>query len=148
MLDTYPQRKAVGERVKDLLTSTSNDYYDLLYRGGKLFAMKRQPPLQQPLLVTLTLGEDTLTEQIVVDPNTLEKGGTTAIDFFQPSLDGRHVAVSLSEKGSEDGTLNIFETSGKRLPERIARVNFPTAGGSVAWNADGTGGYYTRYPAA
>jgi prolyl oligopeptidase len=58
------------------------------------------------------------------------------------------VAVSLSEKGSEDGTLHIYERStGKKLPDAMPRVQYPTGGGSAAWNADGSGIYYTRYPA-
>src|SRR5205085_6669567 len=49
--------------------------------------------------------------------------------------------------GSEDGTLQFYETAtGKALPDTIAHVQYPTAGGSAAWNADGTGVYYTRFP--
>ncbi len=66
-----------------------------------------------------------------------------------PSLDGRLVAVSLSQKGSENGTLHVYEVaSGRELPDRIPHVNGGTAGGSVTWNADGSGLYYTRYPHA
>jgi len=55
--------------------------------------------------------------------------------------------VSLFKCGSEDGTLHFYETAtGKALPDRIAHVQYPTAGGSAAWNADGTGIYYTRFP--
>jgi prolyl oligopeptidase len=55
--------------------------------------------------------------------------------------------VSLSQGGSEDGTLHFYETAtGKVLPDSIAHVQYPTAGGSAAWNADGTGIYYTRFP--
>jgi prolyl oligopeptidase len=62
-------------------------------------------------------------------------------------LDGKYVAVSLSKGGSEDGTLHFYETAtGKALPDTIAHVQYPTAGGSAAWNADGTGVYYTRFP--
>ena len=146
--DAYPGHQAVADRVRQLLTSTSNDYFDLDYRGGKLFALKRQPPKQQPLLVTLKTADDVTSEHVVLDPNTLDAAGTTSIDFYAASRDGRYVAVSLSEKGSEDGTLDIFDTvTGQRVAGRIPDVNYPTAGGSVAWNADGTGFYYTRYPA-
>src|ERR1043166_1558774 len=65
-----------------------------------------------------------------------------------PSIDGKLVAVSLSENGSEDGTLHIYETAtGKELPDKIPRVQYPTGGGSAAWNADSSGIFYTRYPA-
>jgi prolyl oligopeptidase len=85
----------------------------------------------------------------VVDPNVLNANGTTAIDWFVPSPDGRLVAVSLSEGGSEQGTLNFFEVNtGRKLSDEIPRVQYPTGGGSAAWTADGTEILYTRYPHA
>src|ERR1700693_5922185 len=65
------------------------------------------------------------------------------------SLDGKLVAVSLSEGGSESGTVRVFDAAtGKPLPDVIPRVNGGTAGGSLAWNGDATGFFYTRYPRA
>src|SRR5204863_5664618 len=41
----------------------------------------------------------------------------------------------------------VFEVAtGKRLHDVVPRVNFATAGGSIAWKADNSGFYYTRYP--
>jgi prolyl oligopeptidase len=109
--------------------------------------MKFQPPKQQPLLVTLASADDLKSEKVVLDPNVLDTKGTTAIDWFVPSLDGKYVAISLSKGGSEDGTLHFYETAtGKSLPDTIAHVQYPTAGGSAAWNADSTGVFYTRFP--
>src|SRR5205823_3276 len=36
--------------------------------------------------------------------------------------------------------------TGKALPDTIVHVQYPTAGGSAAWNGDGSGIYYTRFP--
>jgi prolyl oligopeptidase len=109
--------------------------------------MKFQPPKQQPLLVTLASADDLKSEKVVLNPNVLDTKGTTAIDWFVPSSDGKYVAISLSKGGSEDGTLHFYETAtGKALPDTIAHVQYPTAGGSAAWNADGTGVFYTRFP--
>src|SRR3954451_4261542 len=109
--------------------------------------MKYQPPKEQAFLVTFNSAEDLSSERIILDPVALNPEATPSIDFYQPSLDGRLVAVSLSEKGSEKGTVHVYDVeTGTALGDVIPRVNGPTAGGSVAWNADSSGLYYTRYP--
>ncbi len=146
-LDKSPDRAAVEKQLTEWYAKTSPSYFSLVSRPGVLFAMKFQPPKQQPFLVTLVSADDLKSEKVVLDPNALDAKGTTAIDWFVPSLDGKHVAVSLSKGGSEDGTLHFYETAtGKALPDTIAHVQYPTAGGSAAWNADGSGIYYTRFP--
>src|SRR6266478_696092 len=146
-LDRLPDRAAIEKQLTEWYAKTSPSYSSLISRPGILFAMKFQPPKQQPLLVTLASADDLKSEKIVLDPNVLDTQGKTAIDWFVPSLDGKRVAVSLSKGGSEDGTLHFYETAtGKPLPDTIAHVQYPTAGGSAAWNADGTGIYYTRFP--
>jgi len=146
-LDKLPDRAAIEKQLTEWYAKTSPSYSSLVSRPGVLFAMKFQPPKQQPMLVTLTSADDLKTEKVVLDPNVLDAKGTTAIDWFVPSLDGKYVAVSLSKGGSEDGTLHIYEAAtAKALPDTIGHVQYPTAGGSAAWNADGTGIYYTRFP--
>jgi prolyl oligopeptidase len=146
-LDHLPDRPEIKAQLAKLLSESSSHYFDLQYVGGTLFAMKMQPPKQQAMLVALQSADDTASEKVVVDPNSMSEAGSIAIDFYVPSVDSKLVAVSLSKGGSEDGTGHVFETaSGKELPDRVARVNFATAGGSIAWNADGSGFYYTRYP--
>src|SRR6266480_776173 len=146
-LDKLPDRAAIEKQLTEWYAKASPNYSSLVSRSGILFALKFQPPKQQSLLVTLASADDLKSEKVVLDPNVLDAKGTTAVDWFVPSLDGKHVAVSLSKGGSEDGTLHFYETAtGKALPDTIAHVQYPTAGGSAAWNADGTGIYYTRFP--
>ncbi|MGW8250869.1 MAG: prolyl oligopeptidase family serine peptidase, partial [Anaerolineales bacterium] len=146
-LDHIPVRGKLYKRLETLYKATSSDYYAIYHRADRLFAVKWQPPKQQPLLVMLPSADHPESEKVVLDPNELDPSGGTAIDFYVPSLDGRYVALSLSKGGSEEGTLYVYDVeSGKPLDDEIPRVNYPTAGGSLAWNAEGSGFYYTRYP--
>src|SRR5216117_4068374 len=146
-LDKLPERAAIEKQLTEWYAKTSPSYSSIVSRPGILFAMKFQPPKQQQLLVTLASADNLKSEKVVIDPNVLDAKGTTAIDWFVPSLNGKYVAVSLSKGGSEDGTLHFYETAtGKALPDTIAHVQYPTAGGSAAWNTDGSGIYCTRFP--
>jgi prolyl oligopeptidase len=146
-LDALPSLTILRERIRGLL-GTSVRYTPTGWHGGRLFAYKYQPPLQQVLLVVIGDVDDLSTERVVVDPNALDPTGATAIDWFVPSLDGNLVAVSLSMGGSEDGTLHVFDVeTGQEVGEQIPRVQYGTAGGSVAWLEGSRSLLYTRYPA-
>ncbi|MEO7327286.1 MAG: prolyl oligopeptidase family serine peptidase, partial [Minicystis sp.] len=138
---------AVKARVSALLGGASPDRSGFIRRADQLFGFKDQPPKQQPFLISMKSADDTGSERVIVDPNQIDPSGKTAIDFFVPSLDGKLVAVSLSQGGTENGTVHIYDAvTGKEQGDTIAHVNGGTAGGSLTWNKDGSGFYYTRYP--
>jgi len=146
-LDAIPERPAIRARVAELLGAAPTRRYDFQYRGKMLFALKVQPPKNQPLLVVLSRPGDVQSERVVLDPNALDPAGHTTIDFFTPSFDGKRVLVSLSKNGSEDGTAYVYDVAtGERLADEVPGVNYPTGGGSFEWAPDGRGFYYTRYP--
>ncbi|HEY3244454.1 MAG TPA: S9 family peptidase, partial [Phycisphaerae bacterium] len=123
VLDQLPSADAIRKRVTELMRADSVDYSALRWRKGRLFALKQQPPKQQPFLITLKSADEPGSEHVIVDPNRLDEKGTTAIDFFVPSIDGKLVAVSLSEGGSESGTVYVYETAtGEKLEDVIPRV--------------------------
>ncbi len=146
-LDQLPARAAIKKRIQELVAASSTAYWDLGFRGGTLFAMKYQPPQQQPMLVAMRSADDPASANVIFDPNTASGKGSLSIEFYTPSLDGKYVAVAMSEGGSEDCSAHIFETAtGKELSDLVPRVNFATAGGSIDWKIDNSGFYYTRYP--
>lgn len=148
-LDKVPSADKIRTRFTELLGADGVSYDSLAYAAGKLFAVKHQPPKQQPFIVVLKSPDDLSGERTLVDPNELDKTGGTAFDWFIPSPDGKYLAVSLSKGGSESGDVHIFRVEdGKPTGDIIPRVNGGTAGGSVAWNAESTGFWYTRYPRA
>ncbi len=142
-LDHLPARAAIDGRLRELVSDQSADYSELRFRGGLLFALRNQPPQQQPELVAMRSADDPANARVVFDAN---KTGVS-IDYYAPSLDGRYVAVAVSKGGSEDSSAHVAEVStGKELPDVVPRVNFATAGGSISWKGDSSGFYYTRYP--
>jgi prolyl oligopeptidase len=146
-LDSLPDRPKIYDWLQQLEKRQSATHYGLQAAGGLLFALKWQPGKQQPMLVTLKSPDDPASEHVVLDPTSVDPSGHTAIQFYVPSLDGKQVAVCLAEGGSEAGNVHVYDVAtGKAQPDVVPRVNFPTAGGSVAWNADASGFYYTRYP--
>ncbi|HWI58375.1 MAG TPA: S9 family peptidase, partial [Bacillota bacterium] len=145
--DQLPYRDGIAQQLTQLRSEESARYYGLQERQGKIFAMRFKPPAQQPVLIRLSSLYPPALWRPVFDPNTYNTNGTTSVDWAVPSVDGRLIAVSLSEGGSEQGTLHFFEAeTGKRLRDEIPRVQYPTGGGSAAWTTDGAGVLYTRYP--
>ena len=146
-LDHLPARPAIKERLRQLANARSTTYSSLQFRAGMLFAQKREPKLQQPLLVVMRSADEPDSARVIFDPNAADTKGSVAVDFFVPSFGGKYVAAALSQNGSEDAAARVFEVAtGKQLRDIVPRVNFATAGGSIAWKADSSGFYYTRYP--
>jgi prolyl oligopeptidase len=147
VLDLLPAAAELRRELTAIRKLEVPNYRIATAAAGRLFALKTQPPQQQPILVALDSEDAPETEKVVVDPNQLDPGGATTIDFFVPSPDGRLVAVSLSQGGSEKGDVSVFESAtGRRLADNVRHVYCATAVGSLAWDEDGGGFYYTRYP--
>ncbi|GMU01869.1 prolyl oligopeptidase family serine peptidase [Corallococcus caeni] len=147
-LDKLPGREPLRQRITEILSWKSPGYGGLDEQGGTLLALKYQPPKQQPTLIVVGSLDDTSKERVLVDPTVVDTSGKTTIDWFQLSHDGKKVAVSMSKAGTESGDVSVWDVaSSKAMPnELVPRVNSGTAGGSLAWNAQGTGFFYTRHP--
>jgi prolyl oligopeptidase len=146
-LDAAPARNALAERFKAILKASSASYFALQPSRGALFALEHQPPLQQPPLVVMKSADAPESERVLVNPNVLDPSGHTTIDWYEPSPDGKRVAVSLSVGGSENGTVHVWDVdSGKKLDDEVTYASSGTAGGSLSWAGDGKGFYYTRHP--
>lgn len=145
--DKLPDRQPMFKRLMKQIAASSSSYYDIHSAGGRLFAMYNQPPKQQPMIALLGRDADPKHARVVLDPNKLNAKGTTAIDWYVPAPNAKYVAVSMSDNGSEDGSLHVVDVAtGKDVEKVIPRVQYPTAGGSVAWRDDASGFWYTRYP--
>ena len=95
ILDNLHGIKELREQVTKILTAESVRYSSLCHREGKLFAIKYQPPLEQPFLVVMPSAQQPDLERVIVEPTRIDPSGATSIDFYVPSPDGSLVAVSL-----------------------------------------------------
>jgi prolyl oligopeptidase len=111
-------------------------------RRGRLFNTARQGKENQPILYVRDRRGGA--ERVLLDPNELAADGSVALDWWYPSRDGKLVAYGLSKHGNEQSTLHVRDVdTGKDRPDVIER----TRACSLAWLPDGSGFYYTRYPA-
>jgi prolyl oligopeptidase len=148
-LDALESRARLEERIAALKKTSASDYRGLRHQAGSLFALEDDGVKQQDTLVVLGLDGDPKSARTLVDPNVLDADAHTTIDWFVPSPDKKLIAVSLSKNGTESGDVHVFDVAtGEEKGEIVARVHGGTAGGSLAWNAAGTGYWYTRYPRA
>ena len=140
ILDRLPGRDKLHQRLEQLLqignlgeTAVGGDFY---------FHTRREGQQNQPVLYVREGVEGK--DEVLVDVNLLSKDdGTVALDWWQPSHNGKYVAYGTSESGSEMSTPQVIETATRRpLSDAIER----TRGASIAWKPDNNAFYYTRYP--
>lgn len=139
LLDPLPARAGIQKRLTELL-SIGNVSAPVL-AGHHYFYTRREGLQNQPVLYV----RDSVNgaDRVLVDANSLAADGTIALDWFQPSENGKYVAYGTSPSGSEMSTLHVIESkTGTILPDTIER----TRAASIAWLHDNSGFYYTRYP--
>jgi prolyl oligopeptidase len=170
ILDPLPGREAIHKRLTELLAIGNVTPPEIA--GRYYFYTKREGMQNQPILYVREnlreiareqaaehIGEpveipgqktpetkatpEEAPDRVLVDANKLSGDGTVALDWFQPSYNGKYVAYGTSAGGSEMSTLHVIETkTGTILPDTIER----TRACSIAWLHDNSGFYYTRYP--
>lgn len=113
-------------------------------RGDRLFFTENDGTRNQAVLYLLEAGgsgPEAGQRRAIVDPNTLDSEGTTAITVFEPDGGGNRVVYGLSRHGSDVQELLVLDiVRGRALADRLEWVKFA----SIAWWGDGV--FYTRYP--
>jgi prolyl oligopeptidase len=78
--------------------------------------------------------------KVLLDPNTLSKEGTSALNTSAISSDGKYFAYAISKSGSDWSEIFIKEIeTGKLLSDHLLWVKFS----GIAWDREGI--YYSRY---
>lgn len=111
-----------------------------IVRGRRVFTYFQKGSQNQPVLSVKEGGG----ERVLLDPNTMSKDGTAAINNFAISRDGLWLAYAISEAGSDWQKWRVRSVAtGRDLAETLEWSKFATA----EWDANGEGFYYGRYPA-
>jgi len=146
VLDDLPDVHSIRRRVAEILSAEVISYDSVAFRNGVYFALKYQPPNEQPILIEFNSIDHPEDARVLFDPNIVDQLDTASIDWFEPSPDGSLIAISVSKSGNEIGDVSVFDTkSGKQLFSTVPLVNSGIAGGDLAWSSDSKGFYYTRH---
>ncbi len=139
----YLEGIAAREAIKKRLTQLWNyERYDIpVQRGGRYFYSRNDGLQNQSVLYVA----DSLQAQprVLLDPNTLSKDATIALGEIVPSPDGKILAYSLSDGGTDWRTWHFRDVAtGADLPDVLRFIKFAL----VNWTADSRSVYYARYP--
>ncbi|MHA1480533.1 MAG: hypothetical protein ACTSQZ_03825, partial [Candidatus Thorarchaeota archaeon] len=143
ILTSYPGRDIISKRTSELLEHESISSLTIRETpdGIRYFYTYRRPGVSQPILCYQD-GENG--ERIeLINPITLKSDGTVSIDWFFPSWNGRYIAYGISESGTEDSVLHVYDLS---INDELSDVIPRTSWALLGWNQKNTGFYYTRYP--
>ncbi len=139
-LAAIPNRDTLLHRIAEL--DSAGARVGRVQRAAQVLVYEKRGPADPVYKLYLRRGHGGA-ERLLLDPDAgTPPGQHSAIDYLQISPDGRHVAVGVSQGGSEESVIRVIETaSGRTLPERIDRAEY----GAPAWRADGTGFFYNRF---
>ncbi len=109
-------------------------------RGGRTFYYFNNGNLQQNLLMFQEC--ESCEAEILLDPNTFSKDGTISLSSASVSPDGKLLAYSISDGGSDWRTWYVLEIDTKtQLSDVIKWSKFSYA----TWESDSSGFYYQKY---
>lgn len=138
-LEGIPQRETIHRRLTELW---SYERFGVpSHRAGRWFYYRNDGLQNQAVLYRADSPDGTPT--VLLDPNLLSPDGTTALGVTAISEDGRLLAYSISESGSDWNVIRVRNVdTGADLADRLEWVKFS----SIGWTHDGRGFFYSRYP--
>lgn len=140
-LEVLPTRTWFAERLAELI-----DYERVgvpaAHNGVYVFAHNTGTLEQDVLRVS---NDPADLGRVLLDPNALAEDGSVSIGGYSLSPDGRWLAYSLSEGGSDWDSWRVLSTdTGEAREDYIAGTKFTGA----SWTRDSQAFFYSRYPTA
>jgi len=82
--------------------------------------------------------------RVLIDPNPWSKDGATALAEWEPNEQGTKLLYAIQDGGTDWRTLKVRNVAtGKDLADEVKWVKFS----NLSWAKDGSGFYYSRFPA-
>ncbi len=110
---------------------------------GERYFFSRRAGKQNHAVIYVRQGSIEAEPRPVLNPNEFSADGTVSLDWWFPSPDGALIAYGKSSSGDEKSTL--FVRNVKR-GEDLSLAIPHTRSSTVAWDADGQGFHYLRFP--
>jgi prolyl oligopeptidase len=137
-LSEIPQRKEIQERLTELWNYPK---HSLPFKEGERYFWFQNDGLQNQSVLYTSESYDGV-PRILLDPNTLSEDGTTSLSNCSVSRDGKMLAYSVSEGGSDWVTIKVLDIeSGNQLEDSLAWAKFT----SIDWTKDHKGFFYSRF---
>ncbi len=138
-LEAIPERQAIIERLTALW---NYERYSVPFKEGGRYFYRRNDGLQNHAVLYVTDAPDAQA-RVLLDPNSFSEDGTIALSSAVPSPDGKFLAYSVSDGGSDWNQWRVRNVdSGEDLPDLLLHTKFSGA----SWARDAGGFYYSRYP--
>ena len=138
-LEGIPAREKIKARMTQLW---NHERYDVPAKAGSRYFYTRNDGLQNQSVLYVA---DSLTgtPRVLLDPNAMSKDATVSLGEFVPSPDGKLLAYSISDGGTDWRIWHFRDvTTGKDLPDTLRHIKFR----EPDWTADSKSVYYSRYP--
>lgn len=138
-LENLDHRGAIEDRLRTLW-----DYekFTVPFKRGDRYFFRRNDGLQNQYVLYVQDGLDGA-PRMLLDPNGWSEDGATALADYAPSPDGKLVAYSVQDGGSDWRTIKVVDAdTGETLSDAIEWVKFS----GISWARDGSGFFYSRYP--
>lgn len=138
-LNEIPERDAIKKRLTELWNFEK--FGTPFKAGGRIYFEKNDGLQNQYVLYVQETLDDT--PRVLIDPNKWSEDGTVALAGLSFSDDGRFVAYSIQNAGSDWRTWKIMDIeSGETLSDELHWIKFD----SPSWTPDGKGFFYARFP--
>jgi len=131
------------EDIQARLTELWNyERFGVPFKEGGLYFFTRNDGLQDQdvLYVAESLEAE---PRVLIDPNDFSEDATIALAGWSVSPDGRYIAYSISDGGTDWNSWHVREVeTGEGLADAVGYTKFTQA----SWLPNGSGFFYSRYP--